>query len=149
MSNISNVYEYGPEATAAYDPEFIRKLETALSTLAPETEFLLEDGDTIRLPKAAVEILRVIVHSLARGQTLTLIAGDKELTTQAAADILNVSRPFLVKLLDEGEIPYTKTGTHRRVRFSDLMAYKKKRDERRREALNRLSDLDQESGLEG
>lgn len=149
MTTNPNVYEYGPDPTAEYDPEYIRSLELALNNSAPDAEFLMEDGDTIQLPKEVMEILRVIVHSLVRGQKITLITGDKELTTQEAADLLNVSRPFLVKLLDEGYMEYGKTGTHRRIRFSEVMRYRRQRDAQRRETLKHLADLDQEIGLDG
>ena len=72
---------------------------------------------------------------------------DRELTTQQAADLLNNSRPYLVKLLEQGESPYTKTGTHRRIRFSDLMNYKVRRDGQRAEALTELTQQSQELGL--
>jgi excisionase family DNA binding protein len=70
-----------------------------------------------------------------------------ELTTQQAADVLNVSRPFLVKLLDQGKIPCRKVGSHRRVLFADIMAYKKQNNHQRLQALEELSALDQELGL--
>ena len=69
-----------------------------------------------------------------------------ELTTQQAADMLNVSRPFLVKLLEEGKMPFTKTGTHRRVLFTDLMEYKQRRNAKRRETLAVITQLGQEMG---
>ena len=70
-----------------------------------------------------------------------------ELTTQEAADLLNVSRQYLVRLLEDGAMPFTKTGTHRRIRFGDLMAYKRARDATRRQGLKRLTRLSEELGL--
>jgi excisionase family DNA binding protein len=68
-------------------------------------------------------------------------------TAQEAADILNVSRPFLIKLLEEEKIPFIKVGTHRRIRFSDLMDYKQRRDEKRERALEEIAQLSQELGI--
>lgn len=72
---------------------------------------------------------------------------NKYLTTQEAADILNVSRPYVVKLLEQGDIPYVKAGAHRRIRFDDLMAYKARRDATRRSALSRLTRMSEDLGL--
>ena len=68
-------------------------------------------------------------------------------TTQEAADLLNVSRPHLIKLLEEGAINFERVGTHRRIRFEDLMEYKHKRDNERRKALKKLTQMAQEAGL--
>ena len=78
---------------------------------------------------------------------MTLIPVHAELTTQQAADILNVSRPFLIEQLEKGVIPYRKVGTHRRVMFEDLMEYKQTMDHNRLKALEELSVIDQELGL--
>lgn len=72
---------------------------------------------------------------------------NKELTTQEAADLLNVSRPYLIKLLEAGELAFTKVGTHRRIRFSDLMSYKEERDNSRKQGLAELAKLSQELDL--
>lgn len=114
---------------------------------AAEARLVGAHGETVELPRSARRSLQQLVHLLAQGHTVAVLAVDKELTTQQAADILNVSRPFLVQLLDQGAIPFTKTGTHRRLRFNDLMAYKHQRDEQRRQQLRELTRLGAELGL--
>jgi excisionase family DNA binding protein len=105
------------------------------------------DGETIEIPASAFHALRLVVAAMARGQTVTLVPHGRELTTQEAADILHVSRPHLVKLLDESVIPHYKVGTHRRVRIDDVLAYRERRAATRREQLDELTRLSEE--LEG
>jgi excisionase family DNA binding protein len=104
------------------------------------------DGEKIELPETVVRALRQVVHAMARDRAVTVVPVDKQLTTQQAADVLNVSRPYLIQLLDEGELPYTKTGTHRRIRLDDVMAYRERRDQERMAALDYLSALGQATG---
>ena len=104
-------------------------------------------GDTVKLPAAAVGLLVRILEEMARGNAVTLIPVHAELTTQEAADMLNVSRPSLIQLLEEGKIDYRKVGTHRRVRFEALMKYKRRADAERLAALEELASYDQELGL--
>jgi excisionase family DNA binding protein len=103
--------------------------------------------ETIELPASAVKMLVRILEEMARGNAVTLIPVHAELTTQEAADMLNISRPSLIQLLDEGKIDYRKVGTHRRVRFEALMRFKRGADAERRAALDELAAYDQELGI--
>jgi excisionase family DNA binding protein len=101
----------------------------------------------VAIPAAAFHLLVDILAHMAQGNAVTLIPIHAELTTQEAADILNVSRPFLVKLIEEGEIPYRKVGRHRRIRFEDLMSYKQEIDSQRMRTLDELAAQAQELNL--
>lgn len=102
------------------------------------------DGTSLELPMPAFRALALVVRGMAAGQTMTLMPTGTRLTTQQAAELLHVSRPHLVKLLDCGEMPYEKVGTHRRVRVEDVLAYRAERANRRREQLRELSQLSQD-----
>lgn len=102
---------------------------------------------TIRIPASAAHLLIQILDEMSRGNAVKLIPIHAELTTQEAADILNISRPTLIQLLNEGGIEFRKVGTHRRVRFESVMRYKRQLDTERKAALAELSAYDQEIGL--
>lgn len=104
------------------------------------------DGEAIELPESLFNLLRQVVHNMAQGKAVTLVPSSRMLTTQQAADILNVSRPFLVKLLEAGELPFVKVGSHRRIRLDELITYKRLRDSQRRQGLARLTQLGEEMG---
>ena len=78
---------------------------------------------------------------------IALVSVERDLTTQQAADILNVSRPYLIKLLESGALPFHKTGSHRRVPLATLLTYKRRRDEERERALDESAQLHQDIGL--
>jgi excisionase family DNA binding protein len=98
----------------------------------------------ITLTPAISKLLIDVLRPISRGDAVTLVPVMQMLTTQQAADILNVSRPFLVGLLEKGAIPFEAVGRHRRIKADDLFAYKADRDRRRSEALSELSALDGE-----
>jgi len=97
-----------------------------------------DTNEEVKLPAPAVRLLVEMLSELAEGNAVTLVPIHAELSTQQAAEIIGVSRPFLVKLLEEGKLPYRKVGTHRRVLFKDLMAYKRKDDQKRLETMDKL-----------
>ncbi|UUO08438.1 helix-turn-helix domain-containing protein [Blastopirellula sp. J2-11] len=110
----------------------------------------LLDGDlveTMTVPTSALRLFVRLLTEMSQGNSVTLIPTHSELTTQQAADLLNVSRPYVVKLLDEGKIPSRTVGKYRRVRFDDLMAYKQKDDKARTKVLDQLSADAQDLGM--
>lgn len=104
------------------------------------------DGRVQRLPRKALELLGSILANLAAGRPVQIIPGHAELTTQQAAEILNVSRPFLIGLLTAGEINYRMVGTHRRVTAESLLQYMREDDARRRSSADELTRLSEEMG---
>lgn len=103
-------------------------------------------GETISIPESVFYVLERVAEVMARGDSITVVPVGQELTTQQAADILNVSRQYLVRLLNEGRIPYTKTGRHRRVRIEDVLAFKEERDRQRKAGLDELTRMSEELG---
>ena len=105
---------------------------------------IAETDEQVELPAAAVRLLVDLLSAMAKGDTVSLIPIHTELTTQQAADLLNVSRPFLIRQLEEGAIAFRKVGTHRRILFHDLMSYKHEIDGKRIEALDEMAAQAQE-----
>ena len=129
------------------EQDAITKLHMVLRPDVTHPELVGPGGERIALPDSIYQILRDVVRLLASNTPVTLAPADHELTTQQAAHLLNVSRPYLVKLLESGEIPFHRVGSHRRVRLQDLLQYRQRRDEARTQALDELTGLSDELGL--
>ncbi|WP_250291591.1 excisionase family DNA-binding protein, partial [Frankia sp. CiP1_Cm_nod1] len=106
----------------------------------------LAGDDVLVVPREATVLLAQILRVLAQGESVNVTPDSAELTTQQAADFLNVSRPYLIKLLEAGEIPFRLVGTHRRVTFRDLHEYRSRDDLARRRTADDLTELTQELG---
>lgn len=138
----------------ALDPE-----QDKLSARAAELAEVLEsgdeasvrligsDGESVPIPMPIFRLLRNVVADLKRGNGVLIMPLNKLLTTNQAADILNVSRPYLVKLLKEKRIPFEYVGSHRRIRLADLLEYRHERDQEREEALTSMVRRSEEAEL--
>jgi excisionase family DNA binding protein len=128
-----------------------RRLSAAMSQSA-DSPLRLRLGasadDVVELPHAAAQLLIRLLEEMARGNAVTLIPVHAELTTQQAADLLGVSRPFVVREIEERRLPARKVGSHRRIRFEDLIAYKRRSDAARQKVLDDLAELDEKLGLQ-
>lgn len=105
-------------------------------------------AEAVPLPPIAAQLVLELLEELAQGNAVTLSALQSELTTQQAADVLNISRPSLIQILDDGKIAYRRIGTHRRIPLSDVLAFKIDTAAKRNTALDDMSALHQELGLE-
>jgi len=131
--------------------ESARLLAPALNTANGVVQLSVVDGNStsqpVTIPTAAFRLLVNILTQMASGNAVQIVPRQAALTTQEAARLLNMSRPYVVRLLDEGRIPSHRTGTHRRVMLQDVLTFKAEHRRARSAALDRLSDLDQELGL--
>jgi excisionase family DNA binding protein len=113
----------------------------------PATTLAGPNGEHLVLPSEVFEVLREVVEAMAAGQAVTIAPVHQRLTTQEAADLLGVSRPTLVKLLEAGEIPFEQPGRHRRVRLVDVLAYRGRSSSDRRAALDRMVEIADEGDM--
>ncbi|GAB1856216.1 hypothetical protein MHTCC0001_10510 [Flavobacteriaceae bacterium MHTCC 0001] len=112
----------------------------------PEIE-IEETQEKIKIPLSALKFLGEVLKAMSQGKPFSLVPVATEVTTQKAAEIIGCSRPHLVKLLEEGKIEYTKVGKHRRIKFEDVMNYKKKMKEVQKQNIIDIMKSDEELGL--
>lgn len=117
-----------------------RRIQSAPDDRAP-LRLMSPQGDPLELPADAAQLILDILGHMARGDAVTLIPVHAELTTQQAADLLNVSRPTLVKLLEQGRLAFQKPGRHRRIKFEEVMRYKQESERARNSALDELAAI--------
>lgn len=123
-----------------------RRLRHLPNAGASPAQLIAADGETIDLPPALFELLAAVAEELGQGHGVSVLSLHRQLTTTEAAQLLNVSRPHVITLLERGDLPYEKVGTHRRVRLADVLAYRQRQDQRRQDALANIvrqgEDLD-------
>jgi excisionase family DNA binding protein len=135
-----------------FPPENLSALLDLARFLELHTEpalLLGPDGEQAPLPEEVYRILIRVVEALREGKAITVVPLTQRLTTQEAADFLGVSRPTLVKLLDQGKIPYEQPGRHRRILFSDLLHYAERRQDERSAALDQMTEEASAAGIYG
>jgi excisionase family DNA binding protein len=137
------------ERTILPPAEPLTGLVALLDRLGPEPTTTLSgpNGEHLVLPPEVFEVLRDVVEAMAQGQAVTIAPVHQRLTTQEAADLLGVSRPTVVKLLESGEIPFEQPGRHRRVRLADVLAYRERASAERRSALDRMVEIADETDM--
>jgi len=152
MTGIGSVSSVQPgDVDAEVAQRALRRIKDYLAKhpVEPEMiEVMVEHGEpSLVLPRPAVTLFAQILAQLAEGRGVSVIPSQAEVTTQQAADLLGVSRPYVVGLLEDGVIPHRKVGRHRRILLTDLLEYKRTDDEQRRKAADELGDLGQELGI--
>ncbi len=142
-----SVLEHEPITANESERPALNQIEEVLNNGHRLPKLVGPYGEEIELPQSVFQVLRHIIYHMMRGRAIFIVPENKELTTQEAANLLNVSRPYLIKLLEQEKIPFANVGTHRRIRFSDLMQYKTRRDTEREHALNEIAQMSQELGM--
>lgn len=136
--------------TAKDEEAAVEAFGRAVRVVRPHAKLIAPDGREIPVPTAIYKVLEQVIPLLVSEHAVSIVPVGALLTTQEAADLLNVSRPHLVKLLDKGAIRFERSnepGSHRKIRFADLMEYKHKLDMERRKQLRKLTEMSQEARL--
>jgi excisionase family DNA binding protein len=125
----------------------VKALEARGETVEAQPAIITVDGTRHELPDDLADILVTVATALASGQGVTVVPRHRLLTTQEAADMLNISRPTLIKILDDEAIPFEYRGSHRRIRLQDVIDYQDSLRTRRAEALDRMQAQSQDAGI--
>jgi len=140
-----------PDLPSEEEVELARETGRKLAAIigrGEHAQLRVHDGDDqFLIPMAAMKVLAEVLNQMAQGNAFSLVPVGYMLTTQQAADLMNVSRPYLVKLLENGEIPYSKAGRHRRIKHEDLVAYIRKTDAQSKEAMAALTQQGQKLNM--
>ncbi len=136
-----------PSQFSPHDTESVRHLVALFRSETKPPALVDESGHRLELPRPIYELLVRVASAMQEGKVILLVPETQELTTQAAANILGVSRPHLIKLLESSQLPFHKVGAHRRIRMKDLITFQQTRDQDRRKALDELARKAQEAGL--
>jgi excisionase family DNA binding protein len=143
-ATVENVLRAGPE-----EEESVVALEHQLRDIVSSdhqsAKLIGPDGQETEIPASVLRALMLVTAGMAQGLTMTLVPHGKELTTQQAADILHVSRPHVIKLLERQEMSYHYAGKHRRIRVEDVLAYRQRRNAERRRQLQELTELSEQA----
>ena len=127
--------------------ESVEKLRKAAKNGKTIQIGLKPNEQSLHIPEKAMRLLLAILNNMADGKDTAVLSADTYISTQEAADYLKVSRPHVVRMVEAGDIPFIKVGTHRRIKFSDLVAFEKKMKRGQRRALKFITQQDQEMGL--
>ena len=144
-SDVMSIATREPITLPATEQGQVRDLERMLDRGAPA--LVSASGERLVVPPTVYEILRKVVELMAEGKSVTLLPDNQVVTTQRAADLLGMSRPFFIKLLETGSMAHHRVGNQRRVYLRDVLEFARKRDEERQAALDRLSRQAVEVGL--
>ena len=155
MSAIDRVREVSPAPLTPQDQEMVRVAQRCIMAAldhsrAASITLTTDTGEhpTVAVPPAALRLIGQLFGAMSEGRPVVLMPMEQELTTVEAANFLNVSRPFVIKEMEAGRVPYRKVGTHRRIAFDDLLAYAQKMRAQQTAALERMADDARELGLD-
>jgi excisionase family DNA binding protein len=124
----------------------IKQLEKVLGSNSQSIK-IDNNGEQVLIPESVIVMWRQVVHAMGSGQAISIVPQQQEMTTQEAADFLSVPRPYLIKLLEQGEIPYTQVNSQQRLNLLDLRKYKEETDKQRRKILDELIQESQDLGF--
>jgi excisionase family DNA binding protein len=155
MRTLEKVVKVPPPTMSAADIEMAQTAQRCIMqaldhSRAAQITLTTDTGEhpTVAVPPAALKLIGQVLGAMSERRSVSIIASDHELSTVEAANFLNVSRPFIIKEIEAGKLNHRMVGTHRRIEFSDLLAYAKEMRQHQEQALDRMADNARELGLE-